>query len=113
VFLITALVTPPLVPADARDAALFKLSSIILFLWMASPAVFLSDTAFRRRLPLFKDRQGSKSLIGMFLVSLLFLNLFIQTERLHSVEYQKEFKAYLFMEDTQTEENKMPLPDSN
>lgn len=108
VFFVTASITPPLVEADSRDALLFKLSSLVLFLWLASPAVFLSDTRFRRYLPLFKARQGSKSLIGMFLVSLLFLNMFVQIERLHSQEYQRLFQAFIFVDDRPVENQPLP-----
>lgn len=95
VYLVVAVVTPPPVPADARDALITKVSSLILFVWLISPAIFLSDTWFRSSLPLFRDRQATKSAIGMMIITLLLLNLFMLSENLHSPEYKAAFQAYM------------------
>ena len=60
----------------------------VIFLWMLSPAIFLSETPLRRRLPLFRQRIVSKSLIGMMIVFILFTYLFAMTESWHSPEYK-------------------------
>lgn len=94
-FLVIAMVTPPLVPADGWDTFLVKVSSLVLFLWMLSPAVFLSDTPLRDRLPFLKEHIRIRSLVGMMIVFVVFQYLFMAVEGLHSPAYQEAFEAYL------------------
>lgn len=94
-FFCIAAVTPPLIPAGARDSAVFKLSSLVLLVWMLSPSLFLSETKLRSRLPFFKDRQGLRSLAGLMIVSLIFLYLFMTVEALHTPLYKAEFTQFI------------------
>ena len=62
---------------------------------MLSPAIFLSDTAFRAKLPLFKKRIAMYSLVGLMIVFVLFQYLFTAVEGLHTREYLDEFRTYI------------------
>lgn len=94
-FLLIGMTTPPLVPCGQWDAVVVKFSTFILFLWMLSPAIFLSDTAMREILPFFKDRIPMRSLVGMMIVFVLFQYLFMTSESLHTPEYKETFNIYI------------------
>ena len=94
-YLIIAMVTPPLVAAGLWDTLIVKVSSIVIFLWMMSPAIFLSNTPLRDKLPFFKDHLRMQSLVGMMIVFVLFQFLFLAVEGLHSQEYQLLFQEYM------------------
>lgn len=93
--LVVCLVTPPLVPAGPWDTFLVKLSSVVIFLWMMSPAIFLSETPIRNNLPFLKKHTLLDSLAGMFIVLFLFSRVFILTEGLHTPEYKEAFNTYI------------------
>lgn len=95
-FLVVAVITPPFVPSSVKDALIFKLSSFVLFLWMISPAFFLSETSLRKKLPFFRDRQALRSLIGLMIAGLLFLYLFMLAESLHTPQYKELLSQYMF-----------------
>lgn len=95
VFLVIAMVTPPLVPADGWDTFVVKLSSFVLFLWMLSSAIFLSETPVRNKLPFFKEHIRIRSLVGLMIVFVIFQYLFMMVEGLHSKEYQGIFNEFL------------------
>ncbi len=94
-FLIIGMITPPLVEANGWDTFVVKLSSFILFLWMLSPAIFLSDTPMRNKLPFFRDRIAIRSLVGLMIVFVIFQYLFAASESLHSAEYKQVFNEYI------------------
>lgn len=94
VVLVTGMVTKPLVQAGAWDAVVFKLSVVVIFVWMLSPAVFLSETPLRRKLPLFKQRQPLKSVLGMMVVFLLCTYIFAMVESWHTPEYKTTLDTY-------------------
>jgi len=94
-FLVIAMITPPLIPAGIRDTFIVKLSSFVLFLWMLSPAIFLSDTPMRDKLPFFKDHQSMRSLVGMMIVFVFFLYLFMVVEGLHTPGFKEVFTEYI------------------
>lgn len=92
---ISCIVTPPLVPAGLWDTVVVKLSTLILFVWMLSPAIFLSDLPLRNKLPLFKKHSRLESLIGLMIVFFLFSCLFSLSESLHTEAYITQFKQYI------------------
>lgn len=94
-FLILAMTTPPLIAAGAKDVSIMRMSSLVLVLMAASPAIFLSDTPMRDFLPFFKDRTLLRSLVGMMIVWLLLLYLFMCSEALHTPEYKAAFTVYI------------------
>ena len=83
------------VPADAHDKFLYRIGAIIIFLWLLSPALFLSDSKMRSYLPLFRRRQFGFSMLGMMIAFVFFAYLFASLESLHSAAYQEEFGAYI------------------
>ena len=95
VVLFFGLTTPVPVIAGAYDGGIYRLSGVILFLWMLSPAVFLSDTPLRQYLPLFRKRQTGFSVMGMMIVFVFFAYLFASVESLHSAAYQEMFNNYI------------------
>lgn len=95
VVLFFGLTTPVPVTAGAYDGGIYRLSGVILFLWMLSPTVFLSDTPLRQYLPLFRKRQTGFSVMGMMIVFVFFAYLFASVESLHSAAYQEMFNTYI------------------
>lgn len=94
-FLVIGMITPPLVESNGWDTFMVKLSTFILFLWMLSPAIFLSDTPIRSKLPLFRQKIGMWSLVGLMIVFVLFQYLFMTSESLHTDEYKTAFNTYI------------------
>ena len=86
--LASGLFSPPFVAAVGIDLTIYRISAVILFLWMESPAVFLSDTPLRRRLPFFRDKTPLRALVGMMIVFVLFAYLFAAVEQQHTQSYQ-------------------------
>ena len=76
------------------DTVIYRISAFVLFLWMLSPAIFLSDTCYRRYLPLFREKIGSRSFLGMMIIFLLFAYLFASVDDFHSEEYWATYEAY-------------------
>ena len=95
-FFVIAMITPPLIPAQIRDTAVVKMSSIVLCAWMLTPAIFLSETKMRMKLPFFKDHLGLRSLVGLMITSVLFLYLFMMMEGLHTPAYKEAFEKYIY-----------------
>ena len=95
VFLVIGMTTPPLIEAGPWDAFVVKLSTFVLFLWMLSPAIFLSETPLRDILPFFRDRIAMRSLVGLMIVFVLFQYLFMASESLHTPEYKEVFNTYI------------------
>lgn len=97
-----AVTTPLPDQTSIYDKAIYLLSSLILVLWMLSPAIFLSNTKFREKLPIFRNRTGSSSLLGMMIVFLFFAYLFAAVEDLHSLAYKDLIRHYSEMMVTTT-----------
>lgn len=89
-----AITTPLPNEASGYDRFIYLLSSAVLIFWMMSPAIFLSNTKLREKLPLFRNRTASSSLLGMMIVFLFFAYLFAATEDLHSQEYKTLIQQY-------------------
>lgn len=94
VYLWFAMTTPLPIEAGTYDTVIYRISAFVIFLWIISPVIFLSDTPLRRHLPLFRKKVGSMSLVGMMVVFLLFSYLFAMTESWHTPEYKEAFEAY-------------------
>lgn len=94
VILITGIISEPIIPADAWDMVVYKISVVVIFLWLLSPALFLSNTPLRSKLPLFKLRTKLHSLLGMMIVFLVFSYLFAMVESWHSPEYKSALDTY-------------------
>lgn len=86
--------TPLPIEAGSYDLAIFRLSAVIIFLWLLSPAIFLSETPLRKYLPLFRDHIGSRTLMGMMIVFLLFTYLFAAVDDLHTQTYKDDYASY-------------------
>lgn len=95
ILLFYVIYTVPPVKANVYDVRIYKLSGLILYIWMLSPAIFLSNTCFRNHMPLFRSYSPTSSLMGMMIVFLFFAYLFASVESLHSPEYQKVFNSYI------------------
>lgn len=94
-FLVIGMTTPPLIECGMWDTVIVKLSTFVLFLWMLCPAICLSDTALRARLPLFKKKNAMYSLVGLMIAFVIFQYLFTATEGLHTHAYLDEFRTYI------------------
>ncbi len=94
VVFVLALGSNPPVPAGTYDVFIWRISLIVIVLWMASPAIFLSETKLRNRLPLLKEHIGMKSFLGYSIIFLLFTYLFAMVLSWHSPEYKVAFNQY-------------------
>lgn len=95
VILISGLVTPPLVACGTWDTVIVKISTCIIFMWLISPAIVLSDTDWRDRLPLFKDHISVRSLVGLMIVFVLCTYVFRLVESWHTEDYKEKFQTYI------------------
>lgn len=92
--LILAVGTPPPVAAGAYDTGIYYLTAIIIWLWMISPAIFMSDTFLRQGIPFFRNQTRLSSLAGMMVVFIFFAYLFASVDSLHTDQYKQAFAAY-------------------
>lgn len=95
VVLVSGLFTPPLIECGVWDSVVVKISTCFIFIWMISPAIVLSNTALRDRLPLFKDHLRVKSLVGLMIVFVLCTYVFRFVEGWHTEEYKGKFQTYI------------------
>lgn len=94
-FLIIAMVTPPLISCDLKDAIIYRLSCLVIFVWLISPFILLSDTKLRDRLPFFSSHYSMSSLAGMLAATIFFILFFIGVESYHSQSYKDDFQKYI------------------
>jgi len=79
--------------ADTRDSVLNVVVGILIALVVVSPALFLSDFGYRRKLPFFKRRKVLWSTVG-FVVFFLFFSVAIGlANSLHSQSYKTAVEA--------------------
>ena len=79
------------------DFLIDKALYLVLFIWLLSPYVLLSNTAFRGKMPLFKQHTIGASLWGMVIVSVLMLFAFGAVYTFHSNEYKADMKNHAFI----------------
>lgn len=89
------LTTPPLVECGLRDRIVLRISVTILFIWAMSPALLMSDTPLRERLPLFRRNSPTGDLCGMLVACLIFVYLFAWSESFHTKAYKIHMGEYL------------------
>lgn len=75
-----------------------KLYTVILLLMFLSPYIFLSNTKFRDKLPLFKKHNGWISTVGMIIVILVIAILSDFVNNLHSKEYLSDMENHAYIE---------------
>lgn len=93
--LIAAVVTPPFIPAGVYDTLIWKISLLILVVWTLTPAIFLSKTKLRDRLPFLKNYNLMSSLVGMGFIFIAFTYLFGMVLSWHSAEYKAAFEQFV------------------
>lgn len=86
---------PPPVAGGVRDILVLRISTTLIFLYFISPAICLSDTPLRDKLPIFKKRTKMDSFMGMVILGTLMLYLFWLSESFHSELYRQQFSAYI------------------
>ena len=97
VFLFYAMSSEPLVVCSKHDELVYRISSLVIFFWLISPFILLSDTPLRDQLPFFSRHTAMDSLLGMMVVTLLCILFFIGVESYHTPEYQEAFRSYIGM----------------
>jgi len=78
---------------DTRDRALDVVTGLILALVALSPAIFLSDFAYRQRVPLFKHRKVLWNAAGFGVVFLLSFVAIGLADSMHSQPYKLAVEA--------------------
>lgn len=73
-----------------------KASYIILAFSLFCPYVFLSDTKFRDKLPLFKKHSAGASTLGLLIVFVILFILFGTVYSAHSAEYKEDMKSHAY-----------------
>lgn len=95
VVLFFGLFTPPFIEAGVHDTNIYRITVVILFFWIESPAIFLSDTPIREKLPFFRKRKASQSLVGFMCMSILFVYMFATIDSYHTDEYRNRLNKYM------------------
>ncbi len=80
-----------------------KLYGIIIFLLLISPYLFLSNSNFRDKLPLFKKHKTAASAAGMAIVLTVLLIVSGVVNSLHSAEYRADMAQHAYTETVQQE----------
>ena len=75
-----------------------KLYGVVLLLVLLSPYIFLSNTKFRNKLPLFKKHSTGASIAGMAIISLSLVILSGFVNGLHSQEYLADMENHAYIE---------------
>ena len=87
---------------EVIDVVLVVIKYIFIFVFLFSPLLFLSDFKYVYRIPLFKNKEKTKSLIGMIIV-LSFCYLMMQLNiYVGSNLYKNSVKEYTLKNTTQT-----------
>lgn len=104
--------TPPGVRAGEYDLLILRLSVLVIVAGMLSPAVFLSETPIRCRLPFFRKRTASMTAAGLMVAGIFFTYLFAAVDSLHTEEFGEAYRSYIdsmyesFIEAGSAENNK-------
>ena len=86
------------------DFLIDKIYAIIVLSIFITPYIFLSNTKFREKIPLFKNHKKSNSLLGITLVTFLVLTVSGCVNSMHSEVYKKDMKNHAYVEtDVKTE----------
>lgn len=92
---VICIVTPPPVTGGVRDVLILRISTTLLFLYFISPAICLSETPLRDKLPIFRKRTKMDSIMGMIIWGTLVLYFFWLSESFHTASYRQQFSAYI------------------
>ena len=79
------------------DYIIDKAASIVLVLIFVSPYIFLSNTRLRESLPLFKERNKGKSILGLTIVIIVSFILFGIVNGMHSAEYKADMENHAYI----------------
>lgn len=83
------------VEMSVYDRWIYRLSVLVIFVWMNVPTIFLSDTVIRNRLPLFRRKVPIMTLAGLMIVFLFFAYLFASVDSFHTEEYRNRYEIYV------------------
>ncbi|MBQ8766547.1 MAG: hypothetical protein IJZ16_07060 [Clostridia bacterium] len=86
-----------------KDFVIDKLYYIVFLLAMLSPYIFLSNTRFRDKIPLFNKHTKSASVVGMIIVIFVFALLCGVVDSLHSEEYKADMENHAYKKTVVTE----------
>lgn len=86
-----------------HDFQISRISDMIMCVIMISPYIFLSNTKFRSKLPLFKKNKAVLSIIGMCIVIIPIFLFGSYVESLHSEEYIADSQNHAYVEISRTE----------
>lgn len=90
-----AVVTPPFIEAGVRDGIVWKISLLVIVAGMLTPAIFLSDTKFKKKLPFLNQDSLMGSIVGMGLVFIIFTIVFSMVSSWHTPDYKVRFDEYV------------------
>ena len=85
------------------DFTINKIFESILCLTLITPYIFLSNTKFRDKLPLFKKHSLKSSILGMTLISLIMFTFIGIVNSMHSQEYKNDMKNHAYIKQSETE----------
>ena len=95
VIMLLGLFSPPIVKGTSADNVIYRITILILFVWFESPAIFLSNTGLRRKLPFLRNGDTFGTIAGMMIVTVIFIWLFATVENMHSPEYKAAFETFM------------------
>lgn len=85
------------------DFIISKIQNLILLTIFVSPYIFLSNTKFRSKMPLFKANKKFKSFLGIIIVNIIFFIIFGVVNGFHSQEYLADMANHDYQIIKQTE----------
>lgn len=85
------------------DFIISKIQNLILLTVFVSPYIFLSNTKFRSKMPLFKANKKFKSFLGIIIVNIIFFIIFGVVNGFHSQEYLADMANHDYQIIEQTE----------
>jgi len=104
VFTVAAVAARTPYVADVRDGLLESVKGLMLGLFLISPALLLSDFAFRARLPLFRQRRILMSASGFAVLFVAVLASIGLVDALHSPSYKAAAQEARLAERLETEQ---------
>ena len=85
------------------DFIISKIQNLILLTVFVSPYIFLSNTKFRSKMPLFKANKKFKSFLGIIIVNIIFFIIVGVANEFHSQEYLADMANHDYQIIKQTE----------
>lgn len=100
IYLLAVLCTEKYVNITNYDFAISQICDLLIFVIMITPYIFLSDTKFRNKMPLFKKRTIITSTFGLIIITVIIGVISGIIDNAHSPEFKKDRENHAYVETT-------------